>query len=187
MPSLLTLTVNGSDGAPDPAAALGQGASLLCSRRCPSCGHDQYALCDSWPERLAHLAALLQPHLASKAVLGIFIGDELLHVREQRLSTFLSPMVVSRTKTVSTALNFPDSEPPRLQMSLGYETLVNLSSSLRAEFGPDVILYANMEGTCSHGRCCHLQVPTSIGTIVLKGIHGYRCMWLSTHRWRCAL
>ncbi len=80
VPSLVTLTVNGSSDRVDPAVAVGQGASLLCSLPCASCGHDRYVLCDDWPRRLRSLGELLKPHLASKAVRGVFIGDELLHM-----------------------------------------------------------------------------------------------------------
>ena len=79
VPSLVTLTVNGTRGV-DPAAQFGQGASLICSEPCPHCGHDSYFLCDGWQSRLVNLGTLLRPHIASGAVAGIFVGDELLHM-----------------------------------------------------------------------------------------------------------
>jgi hypothetical protein len=73
VPSLVTLTVNGTSGQ-DPAVQFGQGASLLCSTSCDTCGHDSYHLCDGWQDQLASLSKLLKPHLASGAVAGIFVG-----------------------------------------------------------------------------------------------------------------
>ena len=79
VPSLVTLTVNGTNGV-DPAAQFGQGASLICSEPCPRCGHDSYFLCDGWQGRLVNLGKLLRPHMATGAIAGIFVGDELLHM-----------------------------------------------------------------------------------------------------------
>ena len=82
---------------------------MLCSLPCASYGHDQYVLCDDWRGRLKTLGGLLKPHFASKAVRGIFIGDELLHM-SLGYGTLVSFSLALRTEFGSDAILYANME-----------------------------------------------------------------------------